>query len=92
MPIDGEQIVALDPSEFTFIERTVALYKMLLNHVFDGPSVKWIFSRIDIETLPRDDADLVIEVRQKLGTRIVKGAVSADGSEVGSIWFSGVPM
>lgn len=82
----GQKINQKIPGEGTFIERVVALNKILLNHVIGNNS--WLFTRIDLNYAPLEPRSLSIELSRVMGGQSFKSVITGDGEQIGSIFFS----
>jgi len=82
----GQKISQEIAGEGNFIERVVALNKMLLNHV--AGNSPWLFTRIDLKYTPLESCKLSIELSQTMGGRFFKSVIMGDGKYIGSIFFS----
>lgn len=77
------------PSRFTFIERVIALNKALLLETVTTPRVRWWLTRLDLTRVPSPAGALRLELVERLGTRLTKTSITADGEEVGFVYFTG---
>jgi hypothetical protein len=74
---------------YSFIEQVVALNKLLLNRSAVGAdSPKWLFTRIELDTVPETPQVLDLKLVATIGSRITKTAIRTDGGLVGHIYFS----
>ncbi|HSI57157.1 MAG TPA: hypothetical protein VLA16_06355 [Ideonella sp.] len=84
--IEGQQICHDDPGTASFIERTIALHKALLNRVA-GPTA-WVFSRLDLAQGPVNPARIAIAFSRSMGGQVYKSDLQGDGQALGTIYFS----
>lgn len=86
-----EAAVIVSPlgSNFTFIERILALQKKLLNEVL-AADIKWWFVRLDVKEIPpKMVGRLELKLKQHVGVRIAKSEIRESGKMLGDIYFSG---
>jgi len=87
--IENQQITQLTPGCGNFFERVVALNKRLLNEVVELHP--WIFSRIDLVSLPLNPQQLIVHLETAIGGRTYKSSILGDDGSLGSIYFSRRP-
>ncbi|MGH6930941.1 MAG: hypothetical protein ACREEE_00750 [Dongiaceae bacterium] len=84
---DG-QIMSPGPSNYTFIERIVALHKAMLRSRSDlGGTGAWLFTHLDVTRVPWHPGRLELKLASALGTTMVKSVISCDGATIGHIAF-----
>jgi hypothetical protein len=69
-----------------FIDRIVALNKMLLNNIVE-PN-EWIFSRIDLDSASVNPQKISIKMERGIGGRIYQSSIMGDDKFLGTIYFS----
>jgi hypothetical protein len=104
VPYDEERITALAvvfgtalncriSESYSFIEQVVALNKLLLNRSAVGADApKWLFTRIELDTVPDDCKILDLKLVASIGSRITKTAIGTDGRSIGHIYFARAPL
>ena len=85
----AEVIVSPGPSRYTFIERVIALNKVLLLESVSTPKVRWWLTRLDLTRVPSPATMLSLGLAERCGMRLIKSWITADGEDVGYIYFSG---
>jgi hypothetical protein len=76
-------------SSYSFIEHVVALNKVLLNSFSPAvSSPRWLFARIELDTIPQAPKVLDLKLVASIGSRITKTELGADGCSLGHIYFS----
>jgi hypothetical protein len=85
--LSGERIFSPGPSETTFIERAIALNKVLLNARFAPAKIKWWFARLELDRVPISPRSAGVAFVASVGGRIAKSALEADGDACGFIYF-----
>ncbi|MGH9342898.1 MAG: hypothetical protein ACRD19_03955 [Terriglobia bacterium] len=88
--LHGNEVHSPRHGQGTFVERVTALNKILLESVL-GSQHTWWFTKIELERVPTDDASLSIKFVTAVGFRLTKSKIIADGTEVGTIYFSEKP-
>ena len=87
--ISGTSLSCRLSETYSFIEQVVALNKLLLNRSAVGAdSPKWLFTRIELDTVPEAPEVLDLKLVATIGSRITKTAIRTDGELVGHIYFS----
>jgi hypothetical protein len=87
----GDQTITLDiDSEHSFIELIVILNKTLLTKVLAQNTRKWMFTRVEIDNLPRQLDKITMKYSDSIGARLVKSSIAVNGDHIGHIYFSGV--
>jgi len=87
--ISGTSLSCRLSETYSFIEQVVALNKLLLNRSAVGAdSPKWLFTRIELDTVPETPEVLDLKLAASIGSRITKTAIRTDGGLVGHIYFS----
>lgn len=89
--VHDHRIVSPGPSEFTFMERVLALNKALLQDIIPIEGIRWLATRLDLTRVPSSPMTLAVELVERLGTRLTKSSIAVDGEDVGFVYFSGVP-
>jgi len=84
--IYDKTIVQDVPVTGSFIERTVALNKQLLNAVVNNNP--WLFSRIDLTNAPINPRNLSLRLMHEIGSRSYQSGIISDGICLGKIYFS----
>jgi hypothetical protein len=84
---NGEEILSDAPGHGTFVERVLALNKLLLGSVA-GPQHHWWFSRLNLESMPCDECRLMLRFAGSFHWRLTKTLIIADGSKAGEVYFS----
>lgn len=90
--IDGQSIRSRSASGFSFIERAIALNKVLLTRLcHSDSSTKWIFTRIDLPEHPHMPMPEVrLTALSTANPRLIKSALYLNETPFGHIWFAGV--
>ncbi len=90
--IEGQTIRSEQAEGFSFIERAIALNKLLLTRLCrTDKSTKWIFTRIDIPERPRMPMPVVTLTASSIANpRLIRSELRLDGQPFGHIWFAGV--
>lgn len=86
--IDGESIVLLQQSPFTFIETIVAMNKHMHEQLFPEVDGKWIFTRIDLASRCDERGNLALHFRHNMNYRLTKSDILVNGIKAGDIYFS----
>jgi hypothetical protein len=73
----------------SLIERIVALNKKLLGHISEGTKVL-LFSKVSLKSLPDNKSDLKIALKSRLGMKLFRSVILANGKEIGEIVFYGI--
>jgi hypothetical protein len=81
-----KEIIQHLPTTGSFIERTVALNKKLLNSIVDVHP--WLFSRLDLKEAPLDPSSLSLRLTNEFGNRTFHSEITGDGKLLGNIYFS----
>jgi len=81
-----KEIIQHLPVTGSFIERTVALNKKLLNLVVDIHP--WLFSRLDLKEAPLKPRSLALRLTNEIGNRSFHSEIIGDGILLGKIYFS----
>ena len=84
--IEGGAIGSPGPSRYSFIERVVALNKVLLRRAV--ADVPWLFTRLELDRLAEAPCALRLRLCHRFGVRLIKSAIAADGAPLGFIYFS----
>jgi hypothetical protein len=89
---EGATIRSRKAEGFSFIERAIALNKLLLTQLCGtDKSTKWIFTRIDLPERPRMFTPLVsLTALSVTNPRLIRSELRLDERPYGHIWFSGV--
>lgn len=79
-------------SPFSFISTLVTLHKALLlkNKVADGNG-QWVFTRLDLNGVPKNWEKITVEMDRVLGRQLAKSKVIVDEVLIGAIYFSWLP-
>lgn len=72
----------------TLIERWIVLNKLLHRHLLSNNGGRWIFARIDLSILPKTVNMTELIFKDRIGTRLTKVAIKADGDLIGDLYFS----
>jgi hypothetical protein len=90
--IDGQTIRSEAAEGFSFIERAIALNKLLLTRLCGtDKSTKWIFTRIDIPERPRMPMPVVSLTASSIANpRLIRSELKLDGQPFGQIWFAAI--
>jgi len=90
--IEGQTIYSRKAEGFSFIERAIALNKLLLTRLCaTDKTTKWIFTRIDLPVCPRMPMPLVsLRASSIANPRLIRSELRLDDRPFGHIWFSGV--
>lgn len=90
--IDDQSILSRKAEGFSFIERAIALNKVLLTRLCGtDASTKWIFTRIDIPERPQMPMPSVkLTALSTSNPRLIKSALYLNEIPFGHIWFAGV--
>jgi hypothetical protein len=99
MPYDEDAVIAgahlseariesPGPGVATFIERVIALNKVLLNARFAPQKLKWWFTRLELEMLPAAPRSIALTLAASVGARLTKSIIEVDGVPCGHIYFS----
>ena len=86
--IDGETILSEADNGASAIERIVALNKRLVGHMIESQKTL-VFSTVRLASMPRREAVMKIELRSRLGLKLFRSRIVADGAEIGEIVFYG---
>ena len=84
--IIGKEIIQNLYLAGSFIERTVALNKKLLNSVVNIHP--WLFSRLDLKEAPVYPQSLSLRLTNEIGNRSFHSEITGDGLLLGKIYFS----
>ena len=85
---DRDRIQSAGPSEYSFIERTVALHKALLQGREElGASRSWLFTHLDLIRVPQNPDFIELKLTGVLGTTVARSSIHCDGDRVGQIAF-----
>lgn len=84
--IDGATIEDSRADAASFIERTLALHKHLLD-TLHGPAA-WLFSRLDLARAPARPATLRLAFQRRVGTEVFVSALEGDGERLGTLYFT----
>jgi hypothetical protein len=85
--LNNGEILSDPPSHGTFVERVLALNKLLLASVA-GPQHEWWFSRLNLASMQRDECRLMLRFAGSFQWKLTKTLIIADGSEAGEVYFS----
>lgn len=86
--VDGYSVSSKRPGSGTFVERVLALNKVLLASVA-GAHRRWWFTRLTLEAPPAfDDVSLELGLIGGLRWRLIKSRIFSDGKRVGDVYFS----
>jgi len=90
--IEGQTVRSRKAEGFSFIERAIALNKLLLTRLCaTDKSTKWIFTRIDLPERPRMPMPVVSLTASSIANpRLIRSELRLDDRPYGHIWFSGV--
>lgn len=85
----AEQIITQKPPfQYTFIEHVIALNKKLLMSRFPERSIKWLFTRLEMNFMPKDIQHLRLTHTKSLGTRLIISEIAVNERDCGRIFFS----
>ncbi len=79
-------------SEFSFIERVVALNKAMLQQSITENSVKWYFTTLELKYVPNDGVSIRLSLVRQLGIRLILSSIEVDGFPIGTLGFTGVKL
>jgi hypothetical protein len=90
--INGSTIRSQEAQGFSFIERAIALNKLLLTKLCaTDKSIKWIFTRIDLSEYPRMPMPAISLTASSIANpRLIRSELRLDDRSYGHVWFSGV--
>jgi hypothetical protein len=99
IPYDEESVVAdavivppriesPGPGRASFIERVLALDKLLLKHQFAPEKGRIRLARLDLDYVPASPREIVLIHQASLGPRLMRCRIMADGHMAGSIFAS----
>lgn len=90
--ISDQSIVSHKAEGFSFIERAIALNKVLLTKLCGtDAATKWIFTRIDMPERPHMPMPRVkLTALSTSNPRLIKSALYLNETPFGHIWFAGV--
>ncbi len=86
--LSGNRIESPGSGAATFIERAIALNKVLLNARFAPEIIKWWFTRLELDRVPENPRSVALTFVAGVGARITKSSIEADGAGCGRIYFS----
>ena len=86
--ISGTALTCRVSESYSFIEQVVALNKLLLNSSVGADAPKWLFTRIELDTVPDACEILDLKLAASIGSRITKTAIGTDGRSIGHIYFA----
>ncbi len=86
--MDPPWIRSAGPGNASFIERVLALNKVLLNRQFSVAGGRWWFARLDLDRVPENAVRIELLSRRALGARMTKSHIVVDGLTLGSVFFS----
>lgn len=85
--LSADEILSDSQEYGAFVERVLALNKLLLASIA-GPQHKWWFSRLKLDSIPRDECRLALRFLTSFHWKLTKTLIIADGSAVGEVYFS----
>jgi hypothetical protein len=86
--LHDQRIEMAHRDDATFIERWIVLNKLLHQHLFAAGHGRWIFTRIDVSALPATIGRTALVFRSRVGTRLTRVGIEADGRAIGDMYFS----
>ncbi len=86
--INAKRIEMVHRDDVTFIERCIALNKLLHNHVFPRVAGRWIVVRIDLNEIPDSISQVSLAFRSNAGSRLTCVELEADARAIGDMYFS----
>ena len=84
--LDGPAIEDDRADAGSFMERTLALHKRLLN-TLHGPAA-WLFSRLDLAHAPVNPLRLRLRFQRRVGSDVFFSALEGDGEALGTVYFT----
>lgn len=87
--LDGPTIRSTSHGGARAIERIVALNKRLISEVAT-PGKRLAFVSLAFSRTPNQDSLFVLKLESRLGTRLFRSSIEADGEPLGEIVFSGI--
>jgi hypothetical protein len=89
---DGEAIILDRAPGYRPIEVVVAMTKRLHYSAVPIAAGRWMFTRLDLKRLleDEDEADMRIELKNRLGHRLTRSRIECRGVHIGEIYFSAV--
>lgn len=87
--VRGKSVTISKKVPFTAIDVLVAINKHLHHTVYPAAEGKWIFTRMDLQRLLRqDDLDrFKVQLIQNLGNRLTKASIFVDDEGIGDIYY-----
>ncbi|WP_276882085.1 hypothetical protein [Campylobacter cuniculorum] len=79
-------IMLLKPSQFSFIEELIALYKELLTKLFNQKG--WLFTRLELKEIPPNDYPIKLKLKTNFNLSLVKSEILVRDKSFGFIYFS----
>ncbi len=88
--VEGRRVSFERPSPFSFVATLIPLNKVLLRrHSPQGRDGQWLFTRIDVETVPERFVPLTLDYDAALARgALVRSRITAGGRPIGSLYFS----
>lgn len=86
--LDGDRISLDQHSPFSFIESIVSMNKYLHQQLFKEVTGKWLFTRIDLDTLCDNRTGLALHFKHNMNFRLTKSDILVDQHKVGELYFS----
>jgi hypothetical protein len=86
--LENDTVNLNQPSPFTFIESLVSMNKYLHQQLFKEVTGKWLFTRIDLNTLCDNRTNLSLQFKHNMNFRLTKSDVLVDKHKVGELYFS----
>ena len=83
---ENKSIKLVKASEFSFIEELIALYKELLNKLFNQKA--WFFTRLELREIPPKDYPTELVLRANFNFSLVKSEILVKNKSFGFIYFS----
>lgn len=90
--IDGKSIHYSGASPFSFIETIVSLKKSLLQHEIPVCDAKWIFTSVDLKSIPEIYDQITINIDHNFQNKLVKSSIFVEKLNIGNMFFSLVQL
>lgn len=84
--IEGSTIEDTRAEAGSFMERSLALHKRLLNELH-GPAA-WLFSRLDLARAPVTPRSIRLRFQRRVGSDVFLSALEGDGEPLGTVYFT----
>jgi hypothetical protein len=88
--VKEQSVTIFEDTGFSAIEVAVAMTKRLHNALLPAPRGKWVFSKLELSRLLRneDTIEMAISLKSNLNNRLTKSVLTARGEQIGHIYFS----